>query len=184
MIQCNSCGFSVSDSMKFALMQNSCPSCGSNLFSNKDTNLISMIQGQLSSQRFASTLGQDMMYDISLFIFDQLKHGLGKTLADEAVLTSKQGAGPKVEEKTEGKAEEQTHEEIRSEMEAEFFNDEVEEDEGVVLGEDGIVFTESTSERAEQLKRLRRQQLNGNRNNGEPVNRFSPKRFKGVRRAE
>jgi hypothetical protein len=61
--------------MKFAIMQNKCPSCGGNLFTKDDMNLISLIQSKVAQQRFSSKLTSDVAQDLSLFIFNELKSG-------------------------------------------------------------------------------------------------------------
>lgn len=144
MIQCNVCGFSVNELMKFALMNNTCPSCGGALFSGKDNNIINMIQTKLSSERFASKLTEELIYDISLFIFNELKDGIGKSLRQELV----------IEEDIETEYQEDNEEDaIRKEIEAEY------SEQLSQLTDDGEVISEDISDRAMKLKRMREQQL-------------------------
>jgi len=162
MIQCNECGFSVNDMMKFALMQNTCPSCGSNLFSNRDQNLISSIQGKIASERFASGFTEEMLYDTSLFIFNELKHGIGQNLINEALAAAKLNPQDDSKDTT---SKDDPLEDVRNEVEEEFAEQiaMLNSDGDVVTDEDGI-FT-----KAERLKRLRQQQLANKPNLGKAI---------------
>jgi len=167
MIQCSECGFSVNELMKFALMQNSCPSCGSSLFSNRDTNLISMIRQRLSAERFSGKLTEELSYDISLFIFNEFKSGIGKSLIDDGIanLSSKEleGPNPKIDA-------------VKREIEEEL------EDEIAKLTNDGEVVSEEIFSKADRLKKLREQQLLSNPNMGKaPARRGNG--FRGVSRS-
>ena len=107
MIQCKACGFGVNEMMRFALMKNVCPSCGSALLSSKDSNVISTIQSRILSQRFASSLTESLVYDISLFIFNELKGSLAKFALESS-------------ESTQSKSEEDTiyHSEVDVDLES------------------------------------------------------------------
>jgi predicted nucleic acid-binding Zn-ribbon protein len=150
MIQCNKCGFAVNDMMKFALMQNSCPSCGANLFSSRDMSLINSIQGKISSERFSSGFTEETLYDVSLYVFNEVKYGLGKSLLDEAVASAK--SQPTSEEGVEDGPE---MEDVRSQVEEEYA------EQIAMLNSDGEVVTDGDGvfTKAERLKRLRQQQL-------------------------
>lgn len=152
MIQCSVCGFSVNELMKFALMNNSCPSCGGALFSNKDNNLINMIQSRIAGERFASKLTEELIYDLSLFFFNELKHGIGKSLREE--LRS---------EDVDIEYEEGDEDLIRKEVEREL-GDQLSQ-----LTDDGEVMSDEVAAKAERLRRLREQQLMVNPNLGQEV---------------
>lgn len=77
MITCTNCSFDVDNKLRYALMKNSCPACGNDLFSPEDMNHISMIQSRVLLESFASKLDQADAYDVSLFIFNEMKYGLG-----------------------------------------------------------------------------------------------------------
>jgi RNA polymerase subunit RPABC4/transcription elongation factor Spt4 len=85
MIVCLKCKFVVNNEMKFALMQNSCPSCGSQLFSPEDVSQIQVLQNKISAQKFSEDFSTELNYDLSLFIYHELKSGLGKTLTIAAM---------------------------------------------------------------------------------------------------
>ena len=177
MIQCNDCGFSVNETMKFALMQNSCPSCGNNLFSNRDTNLISMIQGKLSTEKFSGKLTDELMYDISLFIFNEFKQGIGKSLVDEGIANLKSAMADNTNENDEGADSESS--DLRREIEGEL------EEEISQLTNSGDVIDEEIFSKAERLKKLREQQLAGNPKLGKKVvtSKRSNNSFKGISRS-
>jgi hypothetical protein len=175
MIQCNDCGFAVNETMKFALMQNICPSCGSALFSARDSSLISMIEAKLNSQKFSTSLNEELSYDISLFIFNELSHGLGKRLIDEAVSNAKSGANISED----GESEET--DDVRSQIEEEL------SEELAQLGNDGgvIIENEELFSKAERLKKLREQQLAVNPNLGnKPVTSKRGNGFGGISRRD
>lgn len=178
MIQCNNCGFAVNDSMKFSLMQNTCPSCGAALFSSRDSNLITMLQGKISSERFSSSLTEELVYDVSLFIFNELKHGIGKSLIDEALVNQSSSDGN--EKEVQNSEESQFVDDIRNEVEKEY------EEQISQLSDDGDVIIEDKEifEKAERLKRLHEQRFKNNPNIGKMVpnkkNRKSSAKVKRV----
>jgi len=148
MIQCGECGFPVNDTMRFALMQNSCPSCGSALFSNKDSHLIDIIQGKITSETFAQNFNEVTVYDVSLFIFNELKYGIGKQLRDEL------GAVTVSYEEDPNESEDEAR--IRKEVEAELA------EEMVHLTDEGDVQGEEIFSKADRLKRLHEQKIKSN----------------------
>lgn len=78
---CKECGFAVDNKMRFALMKNECPACGEQLFSPEDMNHISMIQGKVLLESFSDKFNEAESYDISLFIFNEIKYGLGLVIS-------------------------------------------------------------------------------------------------------
>lgn len=153
MIQCNGCGFTVNELMKFALMNNVCPSCGGSLFSAKDNQIINTIQAKLISERFASKLTEELVYDISLFIFNELKDGLGKSLRQEFNSETVQA-------------------EYREESEEDLMRKEIEQELGGqlnYLNDEGESITEDVSDKAEKLRRMHKQRLLQNPNLGQEV---------------
>lgn len=111
MIQCSKCGLAVTEAMKFAIKSNLCPGCGTGLFSNKDLTLITKIQSRISTERFVTGLTQDTVYDIALFMFNEFKTGLGKSILVEMLAQQKNRLNPEEVEITD---------EIRKEIEEEF----------------------------------------------------------------
>lgn len=182
MIQCKDCGFSVNELMRFALMKNVCPSCGSNLLTGTDANIISVIQSRLASQRFSSSLTENQLYDISLFIFNELKHEFGQFALDLRGSKTPQKR-KKISESEESEfleSEEQEYEEsdfdpesIRREVASEFLED---------IAPQATDDDEDVNSKAERLKRLYQQRAVSS------VTEASPKikrggGFKGVTRS-
>lgn len=84
-MQCKNCGYLVPHDMKFALMQNFCPKCGNKLFSNQEKNDISMICTRLSSRIFAKDMSEELIHDIGLFVYDEVKSGFGQVILDRKI---------------------------------------------------------------------------------------------------
>ncbi len=155
MIQCKNCGFQVNELMKFALMQNICPSCGKSLFSNADSNLISTFQSKILSERFSSKLTEELVYDIAMFMFNEFKHGLGKFKFNS-------------EEKEKEEDVDLEELDIRKEIEAEY-SEELEYLEGEDEPDDREVY-----EKTEKLKKLHQQRLIQSQANEKfPENKFA-----------
>lgn len=76
MIKCEKCEFEIQPKMRFALVKNFCPSCGSTLLSDETSNQITSISRRLQTQEFIISLldklGKDglqsLVYDISLWV--------------------------------------------------------------------------------------------------------------------
>lgn len=77
-MNCSNCKFTVGPDMKFALMKNICPSCGTNLFSQEEMNDISRLQSRVSAQEFADELDEIEIYDVAFFVFNEMKTGIGQ----------------------------------------------------------------------------------------------------------
>lgn len=152
MIQCGQCGFPVNETMRYALMQNSCPACGSQLFSNKDSNLITMIQNKLLNESFSASFKEETMYDVSLFLFNELKYGIGKQMRDELIIAEKIVVNEFEEDEEDDEEEDSIRKEIERELEEELNN----------LNEDGDVETADVFTKAERLKRLHEQRVKSN----------------------
>jgi hypothetical protein len=183
MIQCKGCGFSVNELMRFALMKNICPSCGAGLLSSKDSNIISYIGSRIASQRFASSLTETQVYDISLFIFNELHDGFGKIVNEirKKTVATTEEFGDEISH-SEGEAEYESDESddlssIRKQVAAEFGSDEEDDSEESEMNEDAL-------SKAERLKRLHQQRVSSNPNliEGIPVT-IKRGGFKGVSRS-
>jgi len=176
MIQCNGCGFGVSESMRFALMKNICPSCGSGLFSNKDSSVISMIQSRLKSERFSSSLTENQIYDLSLFFFNEIKTGFVKQVfSDYNSKKISSDDDSEVSHSEEGEADD-----IRKEIEKEYstqINN--------LLDEDGDIQTEDVESKASRLKKLYQNTVNSNPSlvSDNPIKTTRRGGFKGVSRS-
>lgn len=70
MILCKSCGFGVSETMRYALKSNACPSCGKTLFGDSHVQEMSAISRSIRSQSFSQSISDDIIFDISLFILN------------------------------------------------------------------------------------------------------------------
>jgi hypothetical protein len=84
-MQCGKCSFIVPANMRFCLMKNMCPSCGSTLFTDEDMNHLSMLQNRISSQSFSRAMDKVQIYDLGLFIYNEFKSGYGRTIVDAEV---------------------------------------------------------------------------------------------------
>ena len=72
-MQCGKCNFIVPANMRFCLMKNMCPSCGSPLFTDSDMTHLSMLQNRISSQAFSKTMDKVQIYDLGLFIYNEIQ---------------------------------------------------------------------------------------------------------------
>lgn len=82
-MQCKSCGFLVPQNLKFAIMKNFCPQCGEKLFTNDEMNHISMIQSRVLNQGFSDELEEEVVYDVALFVYNEITNGYGRVLLDK-----------------------------------------------------------------------------------------------------
>lgn len=153
MIQCGKCGFSVNELMKFALMQNKCPSCGGELFSADDMEVISVIQSKVSSERFASKLTSELLYDVSLFIFNEINGDLAMYMNKRNAHKNKEIVHQEVDPDDE-------EYKLRKEIESEYH------EELSTLDEDDEDMDPDISLKAEKLKKLRERQVINNPNLG------------------
>jgi hypothetical protein len=177
MIQCKGCGFSVNELMRFALMKNVCPSCGAGLLSGRDADIISVIQGKLSSQRFSTGLTDAQKYDISLFLYNELKGSLGKIALELSMQAKKKVVEEDSDEFSHSEDDEDLGEDISSlrrevlaELETELEN---------VPQRD-----EDSSSKAERLKKLYQQRVLTEPDLQEnPTSKFRRSGFKGVTRS-
>lgn len=84
-MNCVNCKYVVGPDMRFALMKNMCPACGSNLFSKKEMNDISMLQNRITNQEFSDDLGEVEIFDVALFMFNEFKGGIGQVLIQREI---------------------------------------------------------------------------------------------------
>lgn len=88
MINCKECGFKVDNKLRYSLMKNECPACGKELFSAQDMNSISAIQGRVLLQSFSDKFNEADTFDISLFIFNEIKNEVAKVAPTQASIES------------------------------------------------------------------------------------------------
>ena len=149
-------------------MSNSCPACGKNLFSSHDMNIISSIQGSLNSQPFAFNFTEEVLYDVSIYMFNEIKHGIGKQiLADE--LKRMKELPSSSEEGTDDPVAD-----LRKEVESEL-KDEIKE---ITENQDEDLFS-----KAERLRRIAQQRKAGMVQEDRPKVSASKKTGAAVRRA-
>jgi hypothetical protein len=84
-MKCKKCSFTVASNMKFAIMKNMCPSCGAPLFSERERNEISMLQNRVSVQNFSDGFDEVTTHDVALFIFNEIRGGLGQAFVERQV---------------------------------------------------------------------------------------------------
>ena len=95
MISCQKCEFKILPKMRFALVKNFCPSCGSTLLSDLDSQEINSINKRLQSQDFMISLSeqlnkdlvQNLIYDLSIFIKFDLNKEIIKAYSQPETLT-------------------------------------------------------------------------------------------------
>tara|TARA_B100000131_G_scaffold322655_1_gene377431 strand:+ start:3080 stop:3568 length:489 start_codon:yes stop_codon:yes gene_type:complete len=71
MIKCNKCGYNVPSELKYAIMNNLCPSCGDVLFGDSDMVAINSISQSILHQDFSEGMNKVLVNDIALFIFNE-----------------------------------------------------------------------------------------------------------------
>lgn len=177
MIQCKECGFSVNELMRFALMKNICPSCGAGLLSGEDSDAISVIQSKLLSQRFASSITETLAYDLSLFIFNELKNGFGLGVRSDSSSKARKSISFSEDDDSEDEDDDDVSS-VRREVEREFA------DQLNNLDEDVAPANEDALSKAERLKRLHQQRMLNNSDISDATKKI--KRgggFKGISRS-
>lgn len=157
-MQCGKCKFVVPTNMRFCLMKNMCPSCGSPLFSESDMNHLSMLQNRVRGGSFSRDMDQVQVYDLALFIYNEIKVGYGRTILDEEVKKITTNSSPASEAEVEYNQEEESTEEpsnidqIKLEIEEELreqIKANLDLDRGIEMG--GIIDNDE-DERVERLK--------------------------------
>ena len=79
-MNCGRCKFQVSQDMKFALMKNICPACGNQLFSDDEMKDISIVKNKVLKQSFSIGFPDELSFDVALFVFNEIKNGIGQKL--------------------------------------------------------------------------------------------------------
>nr|BDD46196.1 hypothetical protein 30 [bacterium] len=126
-MQCGKCKFVVPSNMRFCLMKNLCPACGSALFSDEDMNHISLLQNRILAQSFSKKFDQVEVFDLALFIYNEIRSGYGRTILDEELKKFRKSQSAESEEEVpsiqgdepEAAPEESVEEAVRREVEAE-----------------------------------------------------------------
>jgi len=114
--------------MKFALMKNVCPSCGSPLFTQKDNNLIATIQSRVASHRFSDSMNEEQIYDVSLFVFNEIKNGVGAIVLQDMISAQKKSSSASAGSESVD-TEDIALEDIKKEIEEEYLSELMDENE-------------------------------------------------------
>jgi hypothetical protein len=160
MIKCSKCSFAVSQDMKFALLKNSCPSCGGHLFSEKEQHTITHLRKKIGAQPFAVGFESTMINDIALYFMNELKNGIGQVYIQESLSGQNEEVSESSEEQELDDLEKkrirmQIERELRAAMSEDESDDYEEESEGDYEDDNVYVseFETATSKRAASLKR-------------------------------
>lgn len=159
-MHCSKCKFQVNQNMKFALMKNICPACGSQLFSDSEMSDISLLRNRLGKQQFSVEFTEELAFDIALFIMNEIKNGIGQKYFQKMMAKS----GPPIvsgdEESEENiPSEEDIRRQMRSEIESEY-------PELQSMPDDQITTrtrAESADEKAKRLREIARKSGIGNK---------------------
>ena len=170
-MKCEKCKFIVPTDMRYCLMKNICPSCGGALFSTSDMNHISMMQNRISSQSFAHNLDEIQIFDVALFIYNEIQTGYGYAILEERIKNiraeASTGSEAKVEYKHEADGTERSEPEVdvrevvRKEVEDEI-REQIKESLRSVQEED-VTFEEDDDDDI-KIKRLKDQAAKYNKN--------------------
>jgi predicted nucleic acid-binding Zn-ribbon protein len=83
-MQCTKCGFVVPSNLRYALMKNICPSCGSALFTPKELSEINFFQSRIMAQSLAKNFDELLVFDLALFILSEVKDAISRYNMDKA----------------------------------------------------------------------------------------------------
>ena len=70
MMVCNNCKYVVDGSLKFAVANNVCPKCGSNILSDSELSIVGDVNNKMKECGFSSEIEKYTLYTISLFIYN------------------------------------------------------------------------------------------------------------------
>ena len=157
-MHCGKCKFQVTQDMKFALMKNICPACGLQLFSDSEMKDINMLVSRLGKQSFSLEFTKELVFDISLFILDEIKNGIGQKYFQ--AMTTKSNPPISSEDGAElDDSEEDIRQRMREEIEDEFPALKAMPDEEVTVR----TRDESANEKAKRLRDVARKSGLGNK---------------------
>ena len=71
MITCKNCGFIVNGNLKHSISSNTCPSCGTSLFGNKELKLLKNIEVEMLNNGF--NFNEATLKRLSIFILNKIK---------------------------------------------------------------------------------------------------------------
>jgi glucose-6-phosphate-specific signal transduction histidine kinase len=164
-------------------MKNLCPSCGGALFSTSDMNHIAMMQNRIGSQSFAKNLDEIQIFDLALFIYNEIQTGYGQAILEERIKNIKTSASTELDGTVESKHQAVGTEESEPEIDVrEIVKKEVEDEirekimENIKAVQEDVVFHEDDEDDDEdyKIKRLKEQAAKHNKNvTGVSVRRVS-----------
>lgn len=93
MITCKKCNFKIEVSMRYALMQNVCPSCGSHLFSEDEAKDLKILRDRVRSQSFSSGFSKEQIMDVAIFVFGEINNGYGNKVLQKKSVEMQNGNG-------------------------------------------------------------------------------------------
>jgi hypothetical protein len=144
-MNCGKCKFAVNQDMKFALMKNICPACGSQLFSDNEMRDISLLRNRLGKQSFSIDFSEELAFDIALFVMNEIKNGIGQKYFQKMMTNS----GPPISAE---EGEEETDAEAKARMRAQVAREYEELQE---MPEETITVRTRAESANEKAKRLR-----------------------------
>jgi DNA-directed RNA polymerase subunit RPC12/RpoP len=175
MIKCSKCSFAVSQDMKFALLKNSCPSCGGHLFSEKEQNTINHLRKKIGAQHFAAGFEPTMINDIALYFMNELKNGIGQVYLQESLSNqSEDGSEGNTEQELDDLEKKRIRMQIERELRAamnEDESDDYEEEEQEEYEDDNVYVSEFETATSKRADSLRKKAAAGRRMTGPAVRR-------------
>lgn len=146
--------------MRFAIAQNICPSCGHNLMSLTEQKQIKLLKERVAQQSFSSSLKEEGIQDVALFVYNEVTKGFGKVYFESIAPISV----PSVPEETNSKEAEMKR--IREAVSKEYTK--ALDDEDMTYSEnesdnslddleaaEGVVFSDNSDGLDEKTRRLR-----------------------------
>jgi hypothetical protein len=157
MINCKKCGYEVPNNLKYAIMNNICPSCGDVLFGDKDMMAINSILNDISRQEFSDEMNKVIINDIALFIFSTYVEDVSDNTPDGPLAGDQGGESDGQDGESNGQGGEsngQGLDRIRDEVRTEVMGE---------VDDEGEIIEESEDTKIARLKRLARESGLGNK---------------------
>jgi len=157
MINCKKCNYEVPNNLKYAIMNNICPSCGDVLFGDKDMMAISSILDDVLRQEFSDEMNKVIVNDIALFIFNTYVEDKSHNTPDSEPDNASDNASDNAPDNTlgdtpggdqGGESNERDLARIRDEVRTEIMGE---------VGDDGEIIDENEDTKIARLKRLARE---------------------------
>lgn len=149
-MNCGKCKFAVNQDMKFALMKNICPACGSQLFSDSEMQDISLLRNRLGKQSFSIDFTEELAFDIALFIMNEIRNGIGQKYFQKMMATS----GPPISAEEGDESMDESEDEAKARMRAQVAR-EYEELQSEEPDQESVTVRTRAESAGEKAKRLR-----------------------------